>query len=691
MKVLTFCSRGFVLVTFFVVFALVRIVAGDDGKADAIGFVNEKEFESECKAKSLELTLFNFERNSIALTDQFLNQASQFQSDSFLGDTLTFSSANTQLPLSFDIVTRGHSSNRYSGLELANVVDDSGVKQSVLQISSAPGNDDFSMNFRNRVYHKSSPYQQVYAVGLTICSDENTLGESMSFFSTNGELLKRINLDSTMTVNQHHDLFVGVVTNTPIGLIRFDENEKDNDPVGLKHIYFGMRDDNLLEGLDGGTRTFFWVAFNMFIVAMLFVDMALGGARSVVLKTALLWSCIWILLALTFNAGVFALRGRGPALVWLTSYLLEKFLSIDNLFVFVTLFSSFRTPAQSQHKVLTWGIIGAIVLRAIFIFTGVLLVEKFSWLLAFFGGFLCYTGVKTIMEVFHADGDESDSFLSFNSNNSSDDDLSLSSSQLKDNMALSIVGSIIPLSKKYDKSGRFFVEDEDGSMFGDEDGVLPISTGPGSNARGFMIRFKRWLAFPFQFLVRIAGLDGWKATPLFAVLVIVETTDMVFAADSIPAVLSITQDPFIAYTSNIFAILGLRALYFALTAAMTQFEYLGPGLGIILLFIGVKLLVLMFGIHISVELTLSVVLGTILVAVIMSIIKRRHHGKERCNEYVVQFTSADNFNHTSATSIKPNTNEGGNQVPITRSNSSVFVPVTGTRARRENVTIDGFS
>lgn len=192
---------------------------------------------------------------------------------------------------------------------------------------------------------------------------------------------------------------------------------------------------------------------------------------------------------------------------------------------------------------------------------------------------------------------------------------SLDTNKLSDNFTLRLIGSVVPLTRDYDSHGSFFVKDGDPLP-------LPLPDESGLLYRAFCA-CQRVLGYPGLLIARWSGLEGMRATPLLAVLVIVETTDMVFAADSIPAVLSITQDPFIAYTSNIFAILGLRALYFALAAAMTEFVYLAPALGIILTFIGGKLLLVMVGYHVSVEVTLTIVLVVLLAAVVLSMLKGR--------------------------------------------------------------------
>ncbi|EGD74270.1 integral membrane protein TerC [Salpingoeca rosetta] len=583
-------------------------------KNRAIGYLDELEFQTQCTNKHLGMHLFQFSRDSLKRTRQFASApGDEISTGAFLGRDLTFPASLTDLPVSFDIVSSGHAASHYSGIVYGHMHDTAGEEHAVLQVNSHPGNDDFRIAFSNKVYHRSTPYQQLYAVGITLHGNADTTNEVLTAYSPAGEVL--VQLTSLPPAHSHGDTFLGVVSNVPIGAITFDENGQDDDPVSIKQVYIGVREANLLDDLHPAHRRVFWIAFNIFIVMMLAVDMLLGRSRSVVLFDALVWSAIWIALALLFSGFVFISRGRGPALVWLTSYLLEKFLSVDNLFVFLTIFAAFRTPSQYQHKVLSWGIAGAIVLRAVFIFTGVLLVEKFSWLLALFGVFLVYTGVRAIAET--CSQDEEESMFGFDAGSSDH----LPAAALKNNLALSIVGSVIPVSRRYDPKGRFFVREDGGD---DASMTLPVSTRAASRFRAHWIAAKNCLSAPFRVCVRVCGLSGFKATPLFAVLVIVETTDMVFAADSIPAVLSITQDPFVAYTSNIFAVLGLRALYFALAAAMTKFRYLGPGLGIILLFIGAKLLLVMVDVHVSVEATLLVVLGTLAAAILLSLARPGH-------------------------------------------------------------------
>ncbi len=264
-----------------------------------------------------------------------------------------------------------------------------------------------------------------------------------------------------------------------------------------------------------------WIMFNAFVIVMVVVDLSVFNRRShaFTMAEALIWSAVWVVLALCFCGWIFYSRGSNSALDFLTGYVLEKSLSMDNIFVFLLIFTYFGVPTKYQHRVLMWGIIGALVMRATFIFAGIALIEKFHWTLYVMGLFLVYTGIK--MGVGH-DGEL----------------------QPEKKPLLRLCYRILPLTDRLDR-GHFFVRQK-GKTF---------------------------------------------ATPLLLVLVLVETSDIMFAFDSIPAILSITRDPFIVYTSNVFAILGLRALYFVLADLDKTFRYLHYGLAVILVFIGVKMLI----------------------------------------------------------------------------------------------------
>ncbi|MCS6816300.1 MAG: TerC family protein [Blastocatellia bacterium] len=297
-----------------------------------------------------------------------------------------------------------------------------------------------------------------------------------------------------------------------------------------------------------GHELWLWIAFNLFVIAMLALDLGVFHRRAHVieLKEALGWSAFWIVLAVLFNIGVYFWFGRVSALEFLTGYLIEKSLSMDNVFVFALIFTYFRVPALYQHKVLFWGILGALIMRFLFILAGVTLIQKFHWMIYVFGALLIVTGVRMAREKEKEIHPER-------------------------NPVLRLARRLVPITRRY-VDGRFFIR-----------------------------RMKRTFA-----------------TPLFVVLIVVETTDLVFAVDSIPAILAITHDPFIVYTSNVFAILGLRALYFALAGLMRIFHYLHYGLSIILVFVGVKMLISDLY-KIPIGIALGVVATVLTVSVLLSI------------------------------------------------------------------------
>ena len=298
------------------------------------------------------------------------------------------------------------------------------------------------------------------------------------------------------------------------------------------------------------TSPLLYVFFTAAIIALLLVDLGLfqRKERDIKIKEALGWSAVWITLALLFNVGLFFWHGKEASLQFLTGYLIELTLSVDNLFVFVLIFMYFKVPTQYQHKVLFWGIIGAQVMRGLLIGLGVALIWKFHWILYLFGIFLVFTGVKMGFQNEAAE---------------------ISPER---NILVRIFRKFMPITAGYHGS-RFFVK-----------------------------------------------LDGRRyATLLFVVVLVVETTDLLFALDSIPAIFAITTDPFIVYTSNIFAILGLRSLYFALAGLMNLFHYLKIGLAVVLTFVGTKML-LAEVFPIPIMLTLLVVGGVILLSVLASLI-----------------------------------------------------------------------
>jgi len=263
-----------------------------------------------------------------------------------------------------------------------------------------------------------------------------------------------------------------------------------------------------------------WVGFNIFVLLMLAIDLGVlhRKAHEVEFKEALTFSCICVALAIAFNIGIYFWRGHQDALAFLTGYLIEQSLSVDNLFVFLLILSYFRVPATYQHEVLFWGIFGALVMRLVFILAGVALIEKFHFIIYVFGAILIFSGIKLAFE--------------------KDKEV-----HPEHNPVLKLFRRMMPVTENYE--GK-------------------------------------------SFFVRRAG--KLIATPLFVVLLAIETTDILFAVDSVPAVLAITRDPFIVYTSNVFAILGLRSLYFVLAKVMKLFHHLHYGLSIILIFVGVKML-----------------------------------------------------------------------------------------------------
>ena len=295
-----------------------------------------------------------------------------------------------------------------------------------------------------------------------------------------------------------------------------------------------------------------WIAFGILVPAMLALDLGVfhRKAHIISVREALLWSGVWITLALLFNLGIYFLLGSDKALKFFTGYLVEKSLSVDNLFVFLLVFSYFNVPSAYQHKVLFWGILGALFMRAIFIATGLAILERLHWVIYIFGAFLVYTGIRMSLKK----------------------DMKL---RPEGNPVLRLFRRFVPITDSYHE-GKFLVK---------ENGQRLI-------------------------------------TPLFLVLVVVETTDIIFAVDSIPAILAITLDPFIVYTSNVFAILGLRALYFALAGVAQRLYYLHYGLAAILVFLGFKMLSSGFY-KIPVTLALGVVLGILLFSVFFSLARPR--------------------------------------------------------------------
>jgi len=284
---------------------------------------------------------------------------------------------------------------------------------------------------------------------------------------------------------------------------------------------------------------------------MLVLDLGVFHRRTHVVKfrEALLWSAMWIALAAMFAVIVYFWHGRGPALEFVTGYVIELSLSVDNLFVFLLIFRYFQVPTVHQHKVLFWGILGALIMRAVFILAGVGLIRQFHWIIYIFGALLVYSGIK----LFRQENAEI---------------------HPEKNPLLRLFRRWIPVTKDYEEA---------------------------------------------KFFVRRPGL---YATPLFIVLLVVETTDVLFAVDSIPAILAITLDAFIVYTSNVFAILGLRSMYFALAGMMELFHYLHYGLSLVLIFVGGKMLVSHYY-QIPTELALGIVAGILIISVVASMVRPR--------------------------------------------------------------------
>ena len=292
----------------------------------------------------------------------------------------------------------------------------------------------------------------------------------------------------------------------------------------------------------------FWILFNLFVLAMLALDLGVFSRRAhtVGFREALGWSSMWVALAAAFAVLVYFWHGRPVALEFVTGYVIELSLSVDNLFVFLVIFRYFRVPAEQQHKVLFWGILGALVMRGIFILAGVGLIRRFHWIIYVFGALLVYSGVRLFRE-----GEEE--------------------IHPEKNPILRLFRRWMPVTKDY-VNGKFFVRTPE-----------------------------------------------LCATPLLVVLLVVETTDVLFAVDSIPAVLAITLNAFIVYTSNVFAILGLRSMYFALAGMMEMFDYLHYGLSLVLIFVGAKMLVSHYY-HIPTELALGVVVAVLGISVVASLL-----------------------------------------------------------------------
>jgi tellurite resistance protein TerC len=306
-----------------------------------------------------------------------------------------------------------------------------------------------------------------------------------------------------------------------------------------------------------------WIGFNLFVLAMLALDLGVFHRKShaVSTKEAITWSVVWISLSLMFNVVIYFFWDRmmpastytnsEAALAFFTGYLIEKSLSVDNIFVFILIFSFFAVPAAYQHRVLFWGILGALVMRGTLILVGAVLLEKFHWIIYIFGAFLIFTGIRMAR---HQDEEV----------------------QPDKNPVVKFFRRFMPVTENFEED---------------------------------------------KFFVRRSG--TWMATPLFLILLIVESTDLVFAVDSIPAIFAVTREPFIVYTSNVFAILGLRALYFLLANVMDKFQYLKLGLSAVLTFIGVKMVIVDLY-HIPVGISLIVVASILTLSIVASLWKAKN-------------------------------------------------------------------
>ncbi|MDP2104166.1 MAG: TerC family protein [Candidatus Gracilibacteria bacterium] len=293
------------------------------------------------------------------------------------------------------------------------------------------------------------------------------------------------------------------------------------------------------------TPLYDWIGFFVFVIIMLALDIGVFNKKDheIKVKEAIGWSVLWIGLAMAFNVIIYFQFGSQRAMEFLTAYVIEKSLSVDNLFVFIMIFSYFHIKKMYQHKILFWGIIGALLMRAIFIFAGIKLMENFHFIVYIFGGFLIVSGIKMLFE-------------------------SKEEIDLEKKTIMVLLKKILPVTKMND-DGNFFTR-IDKKLF---------------------------------------------VTPLFVALIMIEFTDLIFAVDSVPAVLAISNDMFIVYTSNIFAILGLRSLYFALSSFMSSFHYLKYGLAAVLMFVGFKMIVAGFGIEIHTLLSLGIVISLLTLSV----------------------------------------------------------------------------
>jgi tellurite resistance protein TerC len=300
------------------------------------------------------------------------------------------------------------------------------------------------------------------------------------------------------------------------------------------------------------TQTMMWLAFAAVIAAMFVLDLFVFNRKSheIRFREALTWTLVWVGLALAFNAGVWYYLGQSKALEFFTGYVIEESLSVDNLFVFIIIFSYFKVSRAQQPKILKWGIIGALIMRGIFIVLGIGLIERFHWMVYLFGAILVFTGSKMAL------GGEG-------------------KIEPEKNLLVRLLRKLVPITKR---------------TWGD------------------------------RFFIKKGGMRA--ATPLFLTLVVVESSDLIFAVDSIPAVLAVTRDPFIVYSSNVFAIMGLRSLYYLLAHVMEMFAYLKVGVSCILVFVGAKMLLADL-VEIPLPVSLGVIVGTLATAMLVSVLVAR--------------------------------------------------------------------
>ncbi|MBK7133373.1 MAG: TerC family protein [Bacteroidales bacterium] len=299
-----------------------------------------------------------------------------------------------------------------------------------------------------------------------------------------------------------------------------------------------------------GISIYFWIGFHLFIFFMLALDLGVFHKKThkVPVKEALIWSAVWISLALLFNLFVLFEFGKTKALEFLTGYVIEYSLSVDNIFVFILIFSYFAVKGEYQHKILFWGILGALIMRGIFIFAGVALINRFHWIVIIFGGFLVYSGIAMLFQ--------------------------------KETAVDPDKNAIVKFFRKF----------------------LPVTDTIHGNK--LFVRQNKKI----------------YATPLFLVLLVIESSDLIFAVDSIPAILAISKDSFIVYTSNIFAIMGLRSLYFAVSGIMGLFRYLKVGLAFVLTFVGLKMLAAYFEFEIPIVLSLLVIISILVISILASVV-----------------------------------------------------------------------